>query len=162
MKKVLFVCLGNICRSPTAEAVFRGKLAELNLQHQYHIDSCGTAAYHCGEAPDKRAQQAANKRGYPMSDLRARQLTASDFEEFDYLLAMDRANAAEMQRQAPKKHRKKIQLFLEFGDSQHLEVPDPYYGGAAGFDLVLDLVENACDGLIAHIENGQASGKQRL
>lgn len=153
VKKVLFVCLGNICRSPTAEAVFRVKVRELGLQDQISHDSCGTSAYHVGEAPDKRAAQAAHNRGYPMADLRGRQVCTQDFEKYDYILAMDRANYAELKRQAPARFHPKIQLFLVYSSSDEREVPDPYYGGAEGFDHVLDLVEDACDGLLLRLQD---------
>ena len=153
MKKVLFVCLGNICRSPTAEAVFRVKVKESGLEHVIAHDSCGTAGYHVGEAPDRRATQAAQKRGYPMSDLRGRQVCDQDFEEFDYILAMDRSNFSDLKRRAPEHHHPKIQLFLKFSSTDEREVPDPYYGGAEGFDYVLDLVEDACDGLLQRLQD---------
>lgn len=156
MKKVLFVCLGNICRSPTAEAVFRGMLSERGLSGEILHDSCGTAGYHVGEPPDHRAQQAAGKRGYPMADLRGRQLADEDFETFDYLLAMDRANLSEMQKRAPRRLHHKLHLLREFSEGGVLEIPDPYYGGEAGFDLVLDLVEEACNGLLDSILANQS------
>ncbi len=152
MKKILFVCLGNICRSPTAEAVFRVKVKELGLEQRIIHDSCGTAGYHVGEAPDRRASQVAQKRGYPMSDLRGRQVNDADFEEFDYILAMDRSNYADLKRRAPAHHHPKIQLFLKYSSTDEREVPDPYYGGDEGFDHVLDLVEDACDGLLQRLQ----------
>jgi len=153
VKKVLFVCLGNICRSPTAEAVFRAKVMQQGLTDKVAFDSCGTAGYHVGEAPDRRATDAAQKRGYPMSDLRARQLHDEDFEFFDYILAMDRSNYTHMKQRAPAHLHAKIELFLKYSSSDEREVPDPYYGGPEGFNHVLDLVEDACDGLLQRIQD---------
>jgi protein-tyrosine phosphatase len=149
---VLMVCLGNICRSPTAEAVLRAIAAteapELSLQ----IDSAGTADYHIGEPPDKRSQAAARRRGYDMAALRARRVEQADFERFDLILAMDRANLADLQRSAPRTHRERVKLFLEFApDADTRDVPDPYYGGPNGFEEVLDLVEAASRGLLRHL-----------
>lgn len=139
--KVLFVCTGNICRSPTAEGVLR-KLAETeNLK--IHVESRGTHDYHVGEPPDDRAQDHAKRRGYDLSAQRAKQLGKRDFEEFDLVLAMDRGHLRILQRLCPPQHAGKVRLFLGEAD-----VPDPYYGGAAGFELVLDLVEAACRGLL--------------
>ncbi|MGH8284993.1 MAG: low molecular weight protein-tyrosine-phosphatase [Steroidobacteraceae bacterium] len=150
--KVLFVCLGNICRSPTAEAVFRTVLARAAPELSIEVDSAGTGDYHVGEPPDLRAQAAARRRGYDMSALRARLIEASDFERFDLILAMDRANLADLQRRAPAPFRPRVRLLLEFvSDLDETEVPDPYYGGATGFEQVLDLVEAAAHGLIAHL-----------
>lgn len=152
MVKVLFVCLGNICRSPTAEGVFRHVVREAGLLERIYIDSAGTHAYHIGEPPDARAQQAAARRGIDLSRLRGRQATRQDFEEFDYVLAMDRENLAHLQRLCPKGMDTKLRLFMEFAVSRtEKEVPDPYYGGEAGFDRVLDMVEEASLGLLEHI-----------
>lgn len=149
---VLFVCMGNICRSPTAEAVFRHKLAQHALATQVGHDSAGTHAYHVGEAPDGRSQTHATRRGYRMNDLRARQVHAEDFAAFDLILAMDKQNLRLLQQQCPPGLRHKISLFLDFADGlQGQEVPDPYYGGADGFETVLDLCEAAADGLLAHL-----------
>ncbi len=149
---ILFVCLGNICRSPTAEAVFRGKLHQQQLEKRIRCDSAGTAGYHAGEAPDRRSMQAALQRGYDMSAQRARQVCEDDFENFDLILAMDHRNLAELRRRASRQHQHKLKLLLEFSDSPEQEVPDPYYGGRDGFEQVLDLVENACDGLLEYLQ----------
>jgi protein-tyrosine phosphatase len=146
---VLMVCLGNICRSPTAEAVLRVIAAREAPELHIHIDSAGTADYHIGEPPDKRSQAAAMRRGYDMSALRARQFERGDFERFDLILAMDQANLADLQRSVPRAQRERVKLFLEFApEAQAREVPDPYYGGPNGFEEVLDLVEAASRGLL--------------
>jgi protein-tyrosine phosphatase len=149
--RVLFVCMGNICRSPTAEAVFRHHLAEAGLSDVITVASAGTHGYHIGAAPDHRSQAAALRRRYDMSAQRAQRFQVSDFERFDYLLAMDRENLAHMQRHAAPAVRGKARLFLEFGSMGVLEVPDPYYGAADGFDLVLGLIEDASRGLLQHL-----------
>ncbi|MCU7811081.1 MAG: low molecular weight phosphotyrosine protein phosphatase [Candidatus Thiodiazotropha sp. (ex Notomyrtea botanica)] len=155
--KVLFVCMGNICRSPTAHGVFRSLVEREDLKDRIHTDSAGTIAYHVGEPPDRRARETAAKRGVDLSDLRARKARAEDFEIFDYVIAMDRSNYSELQDICPSGYEEKLYLFLDF--APHLpedEVPDPYYGGVAGFDRVFDLVENASRGLLQHIrENHQ-------
>lgn len=150
--QVLFVCLGNICRSPTAHGVFQALLERDQLGHRIRVDSCGTAAWHAGKAPDPRSTAAARTRGYDLSVLRARQLQWHDFFEFDYMLAMDSQNLDAMRRQAPLDYAGHIGLLLDFaGDGGGHEVPDPYHGGDAGFEQVLDLVENACEGLLREI-----------
>ena len=152
MVKILFVCMGNICRSPTAEGVFRQKVIDAGLQDKVHIDSAGTHAYHVGEPPDSRAQAAALKRGFDLSDQRARRVSPADFEEFDYVIAMDSSNAADLHAICPPGQEHKIKLFLEFGSQSDVtEVPDPYYGGSTGFERVLDLIEDAADGLLNEI-----------
>lgn len=147
--RVLFVCLGNICRSPTAEGVFRALVERAGLSDQIEIDSAGTAAWHIGKSPDARAQAAAAMRGYDLSPLRGRQVSAADFARFDFVLAMDRSNLADLLAQCPAEQRHKVRLFLSFSSQwQNHEVPDPYYGGAEGFDHVLDMIEDASLGLL--------------
>ncbi len=145
---VLFVCMGNICRSPTAEGVFRHFVQEAGLADRIKIDSAGTHAYHTGEPADRRASAAAERRGYSLADIRARRVQAEDFENFNYIVAMDRLNHVTLIDRADAEHHDKIRLFLEFSSAEEDEVPDPYYGGAAGFDRVLDLVEEASRGLL--------------
>ena len=149
---VVFVCMGNICRSPTAEAVFRHYVENAGLAGHILIDSAGTHDYHIGDAPDLRAQRAAQQRGYDMSGLRGRQVEEGDFHRFDYVLAMDSANLAILQRLAPPDGDAQVGLFLEYARHHaEREVPDPYYGGAQGFERVLDMVEDAAQGLLQHI-----------
>jgi protein-tyrosine phosphatase len=150
--KILFVCLGNICRSPTAEAVFRVVAAREAPELMIEVDSAGTAGYHVGEPPDLRTRQAASRRGYDMSSLRARIVEPRDFEDFDFILAMDRENLKVLNHRAPVQARDRVRLFLEFApDAATTEVPDPYYGGPNGFEEVLDLVEAATQGLLQHL-----------
>jgi protein-tyrosine phosphatase len=149
MTKVLFVCMGNICRSPTAQGVFRKMVVDAGLEGCVIIESAGTHAYHVGEPPDARAQQAAKRRGYEIADLRARQITQEDFRNFDLILAMDWENLALLQQQCPRAHKHKLHLLMRFaGEHDAATVPDPYYGGPEGFNTVLDYVEDACQGLI--------------
>jgi protein-tyrosine phosphatase len=151
--KVLFVCMGNICRSPTAEGVFRHKIEMAGMNDRVEIDSAGTHAYHVGEPPDQRAQAAALQRGFDLSSQRARRVRASDFTEFDYVLAMDRPNLDDLLAICPDDCQDRVQLFLNFAEqSPTREVPDPYYGGGNGFETVLDLVEAASEGLLVHIQ----------
>ena len=151
MKRVLFVCLGNICRSPTAEGVFQHAVDEAGLRGQIHVDSCGVGDWHVGKAPDERAQLAAKRRGVDINHLRGRQLSASDFLEFDYVLAMDHANLQSMRALKPEESRAHVGLFLAFAGTPDAEVPDPYYGGDEGFESVLDMIETASAGLIAEL-----------
>lgn len=149
---VLFVCMGNICRSPTAAGVFRKLVTDAGLAGRVHIDSAGTHAYHTGEPPDQRASAAAARRGFDLSGQTARRVSAEDFERFDYVLAMDRDNHEILLAAALEDHHERVRLFLEFGsDPSRLEVPDPYYGGAVGFERVLDLVEDAARGLLRDV-----------
>ena len=149
---VLFVCMGNICRSPTADGVFRQKVLDHGLGHAVRVDSAGTHNYHPGSPPDERSQKAAFKRGYDLSALRARQVQDADFETFDLILAMDNDNLALLQDDCPPRHRHKLRRLTEFCQTLSSPVvPDPYYGGAGGFEHVLDLVEDACEGLLAHV-----------
>ncbi len=150
---VLFVCLGNICRSPTAHGIFRHLVREEGFESLIEIDSAGTAAFHIGKAPDSRSILVAKERGIDMSDLRARQVDLGDFYQYDYVLAMDEANFYHLKEMALPEHDGKIKMFLEYTDAfSETEVPDPYYGGAQGFDHVFDLVESASKGLLEHIK----------
>ena len=149
---ILFVCMGNICRSPTAEAVFSHFVENAGLSESIRIDSAGTHDYHIGDPPDTRALHAAQQRGYDMSKLRGRQVGESDFSRFDYVLAMDKANLAILRRIAPPGTEMKTKLFLEYARNHvEREVPDPYYGGADGFERVLDMIEDAAEGLLQEI-----------
>lgn len=148
---VLFVCMGNICRSPTAEGVFRHHVDAAGLSENIEIDSAGTHAYHVGEPPDRRARAAAERRGMSLDGIRARRVSTTDFERFDYIIAMDEDNLYRLREEAPDEHRAELRLFLEFSAGVETEVPDPYYGGTAGFERVLDLVEDASRGLLEAI-----------
>lgn len=157
--KVLFVCMGNICRSPTAEAVFSHYVSESGLAGQIVSDSAGTHDYHVGDAPDARAQQAALGRGYDMSSLRARQVSAKDFAEFDYVLAMDESNLHLLKVSCPPEHLHKVKFLMEFSDKPgRRNVPDPYYGGPQGFEQVLNMVEHAAQGLLRRIRERLGDG----
>jgi|TARA_B110000196_G_C20825925_1_gene511412 protein-tyrosine phosphatase len=150
---ILFVCMGNICRSPTAEGVFRKLVSDAGLEERIIADSAGTHAYHLGEGPDRRGMEAADRRGYSLKGLRSRRVRDSDFDEFDYILVMDDDNLAKMHEVAEDGQGGNVHLFLDFAESSTLtEVPDPYYGGLAGFERVLDLVEEASAGLLAEIK----------
>jgi len=153
MIKVLFVCMGNICRSPTAEGVFRQVVEEQGLTDLILIDSAGTHSYHIGSQPDPRAQTAARSRGIDLSTLRGRQVNNNDFDKFDYVLAMDNNNHADLEVVA-KGPADNLHMFLKFADNySEQEVPDPYYGGDQGFEHVLDLIEDASRGLLTHIRD---------
>lgn len=146
---VLFVCLGNICRSPTAHGVFETMVEQADLQNNISIDSCGTGDWHIGHAPDRRSARAALARGYDLSHLRARQVSAEDFHRFDYILAMDNQNLADLRAMAPASYTGVLDLFLGYAENAgETEVPDPYYGGESGFDYVIDLVEQASRALL--------------
>jgi len=152
MVKVMFVCMGNICRSPTAHGVFRKLVQDDGYADDIYIESSGTHAYHVGEAPDSRAQHTARQRGLDMSDLRAQKVRSSDFSEFDYILPMDQDNYDILIRSSSPEHHNKIRMFLSFAPSvSSREVPDPYYGGTGGFDLVFDMVEAGSRGLLDDI-----------
>lgn len=149
MTHILFVCMGNICRSPMAEGVTRRLLKNKGMEQIVHIDSAGTHDYHLGEPPDARAQRAALRRGINLSGLRARKVEAADFERFDMLLAMDRDNLSQLQGACPRPHLPKLDLFMRYSTRfEGEDVPDPYFGGDQGFELVLDMVEDAATGLI--------------
>ncbi len=153
--RVLFVCLGNICRSPTAEGVLRHVAAKEAPQLALKIDSAGTADYHIGAAPDPRSQRAALRRGIDISGLRARQIAEEDFASFDLILAMDEENLRELQAMRPRNSRAAVKLFLEYApDMGRREVPDPYYGDTAAFEDVLDLTTAAARGLLTDLQKG--------
>jgi low molecular weight protein-tyrosine phosphatase len=152
MTRILFVCMGNICRSPTAQGVFQRLIEQTGLSQEINIDSAGTHAYHVGNPPDPRAQAVALRRGIDLSALRARRISLGDFAKYDYILAMDRDNLNALLMNCPPEHSYKLRLFLDFApDLKVNEVPDPYYGGATGFEQVLDLVEIASEGLLRHL-----------
>ncbi len=150
--RVLFVCMGNICRSPTAHGVFESMVEKAGLSQQIHVDSAGTHAYHVGNAPDPRSQQTALARGFDLSSQRARKAEREDFQRFDYILAMDRDNYRDLQRLCPHGMEEKLSLFMDFAPELGVEeVPDPYYGGSRGFENVFDMVELAAQGLLEDI-----------
>lgn len=153
--RILLVCMGNICRSPMAHGMVRHRLRELRWQERVTVDSAGTHGYHAGSAPDERAQAATARRGIDISDLRARAVAAEDFTRFDLILAMDEDNLASLREAAAVEHRQKIHLFMEYaaGDAGR-SVPDPYYGGPIGFERVLDMVEEATEGLLQRLQAG--------
>jgi len=153
MVRVLFVCLGNICRSPTAEGVFRKLIQDEGYVADIEIDSAGTHAYHAGEPPDSRAQQTARQRGIDISQLRGRKVLAGDANVFDYVLAMDHENYQNLLRIFPEHEHQKVGLFMQYASQRaEQEVPDPYFGGAGGFDRVLDMIEEASIGLLNNIK----------
>ncbi len=150
---VLFVCMGNICRSPTAHGVFRHLVEQAGLSSEIFIDSAGTYAYYQGEPPDQRAQDVARRHGIDMSDLAARKVVAEDFENFDYILAMDTENYQDLKKRCPEQYQAKVEYFLDYApDVKEREVPDPYYGGKQGFERVFNLVEVASEGLLTRIK----------
>lgn len=152
MPSVLFICTGNICRSPTAEAVFRRLVRDAGLDGSIRVDSAATHDYHVGEPPDERAQRQAMRRGYDLSALRARRVAQRDFEEFDFIVAMDRSHLRILQRLCPGENRHKLRLIMEFAPELGAdEVPDPYYGDSDQFEQVLDMVEAAARGLLRSV-----------
>lgn len=157
MIKVLFVCLGNICRSPTAEGVFRHKLNQAGIRDGYleniFLDSAGTGAYHVGKEPDRRSREVAMKYGVNLDDLRARQLTRQDFSDYDYILAMDRENFRDMEEICPSDQQHKIKLFMEYAEKCPgiTEVPDPYTGGMDGFERVYDIIDRGSSGFLKYL-----------
>lgn len=154
MIRVLFVCLGNICRSPTAEGVFRDLVAREGLADKIVTDSCGTSGWHKGDPPDSRAQQEAKQRGINISDLESRETRSSDFTDFDFIIAMDDNNFQTLNAMCPAQHASKIHMFLAFApDIAVTDVPDPYYGGADGFANVFDMIDAASSGLLTHIRD---------
>ncbi len=160
--RLLFVCLGNICRSPMAEGVFRRVAEQEGAVELFEIDSAGLGDWHVGQAPDTRAQSAARRRGIDISGQSARQIQHADYASFDLLLAMDGSNFAELTERAPKDARHKIRRFLDF--APHIgarDVPDPFYGGREGFDHALDLIEHAARGLLADLLNGNAGAAKK-
>ena len=151
MTRILFVCLGNICRSPTAQTVFEDLLAVRNLDADVEVDSAGTADYHVGKPPCPQMQRAVRARGLDMSHLRARQVQPEDFQRFDYIFAMDRANLEDLRWMAPSEYHDKIRLFLEHAPELGPDVPDPYYGGVDQAERVLEIIEEGAEALLAHL-----------
>jgi protein-tyrosine phosphatase len=161
-RSVLFVCMGNICRSPTAEGVFRASLAQVGLDAHIRTDSAGLGDWHVGQAPDRRAVQAANRRGYDLTKLRARQVTVEDFDRFGWILAMDLTNLEALQLLQPASYTGHLGLLLDLAPQAGVrEVPDPYYGGADGFERVLDLVEVASAELVERFRRGLDHARER-
>lgn len=164
MIRILFVCLGNICRSPTAEGVFRHRAIEAGFRDSYvgdlFIDSAGTGAYHIGEKPDRRSRKAAASQGVDLENIRARKLTLQDFSDFDYILAMDQENLSNMKSLCPEHHQKKLHLFMNFARNCPgiTEVPDPYYDDQKAFDRVFNIVDRAAIGFLDHIK-GELGGR---
>jgi len=160
---VLFVCLGNICRSPTAHGVFEQMVGEAGLQKNITVDSCGTGDWHIGHSPDERSASAALARGYDLSHLRSRQINGSDFGQFDYILVMDKQNLLDVQAMCPSDYPGKLELFLDYANnfSETKEVPDPYYGGLSGFDNVIDLVEDASKTLLSTMKSSLQAGQSK-
>lgn len=156
---ILFVCMGNICRSPTAEGVFRKLAADAGLDGKLLIDSAGTHAYHTNEPADRRAREAATRRGYSLDGIRARRVSEEDFDYFDLILAMDEDNLRILEDRAPARSRAALKLFLSYAGSDATEVPDPYYGGAVGFERVLDLIEDASQGLLRELTRKLGTGR---
>lgn len=153
MQKILFVCTGNICRSPTAEAVFRKLVDKAGLGDHFELDSCGTHAYHVGEGADPRSSRFAKERGYDLSKHIARKITLADFEHYDWILVMDKTHLRELEAIAPVGLRHKIELFMRFSThSEQTIIPDPYYGGDAGFVKVIDYCEDAAQGFLAYLK----------
>lgn len=149
---VLFVCLGNICRSPTAHGLFQNKVDQAGLSDHVSVDSAGTGGWHVGNAPDERAQSTARERGYDISHLKARQVVLSDFDKFDFILAMDKDNLNHLLTLKPKNYKGTVGLFLDVIDAnKNQEVPDPYYGGQAQFDLAIQLIDDASEALLQKI-----------
>lgn len=159
MQKVLFVCLGNICRSPTAEGVFRRQVEKVGLSERVHIDSAGTSNYHPGKAPDPRSCLAAERRGIDLTTLRARQVRSEDFEVFDWIVAMDDSNLESLRESCPPEHQHKLSLLLDHAPEARLrEVPDPYYGEDDGFERVLDLLEDGLRHLLHKVRAALPAG----
>ncbi len=155
MMRILLVCLGNICRSPTAHGIFQKKIDQAGLSVQVGLDSAGTAGWHIGKTPDSRAISAATGRGYDLTGLWARQVQVEDFQTFDLILAMDESNRHDLLALCPEGYQSRVKLFLDFsGVDGETEVPDPYYGGEQGFQSVIDLIEKAVDNLVTRIKDG--------
>jgi protein-tyrosine phosphatase len=155
--RILFICMGNICRSPSAEGIFRQLLIDHSLENKVEVDSAGTGGWHVGSAPDSRAQEAANQRGVNLSNLKARQVTSKDFDEFDLLIAMDIDNQNKLYEIARPEQENKVKLLLQYSKKfEQTEVPDPYYGGDNGFDLVLDMIEESTAELLKTLQVSNA------
>ena len=149
--KILIVCLGNICRSPTAHGVLSKMIISKSLKGTIEVDSAGTGSWHLGENPDVRSIRAASSRGYDISKLTARQVKDTDFSEFDYLLAMDKSNLSDLNKLCPERYKHKLELFLRFGSSGESSVPDPYYDENSGFEVVFDLIEDTCEKFLDYV-----------